>query len=117
MSIEKTSRRKPGRPRKYGQGRINATVRFTPERYDVLKQAADAAGRSVSEQVEAMVERAFALDELMAAMGIDDAKLADSVFRRTHTALHTSHGNIWIPKGHPDAPKTGGFIEPEEEKS
>jgi hypothetical protein len=57
-------RRKPGRPRKYGQGRINATVRFTPERYAALKKAADEAGRSVSEEVEARIERSFQNDVL-----------------------------------------------------
>jgi hypothetical protein len=47
--------RKPGRPRKYGQGRINATVRFTAEDYEKLRTAADAKGRSISEEVEARV--------------------------------------------------------------
>jgi hypothetical protein len=55
----KSEPRKPGRPRKYGHGRINATVRFTPERYADLKAAADASRRSVSEEVEVRVERSF----------------------------------------------------------
>jgi anion-transporting ArsA/GET3 family ATPase len=55
---EKEAARRPGRPRKYGQGRINATVRFTPERYEELRLEADKNGRSVSEQVEHMVEQA-----------------------------------------------------------
>lgn len=116
---EKTSRRTPGRPRKYGQGRINATVRFTPKRYAALKGAADDAGRSVSEQVEVMIERAFTLDALLAALGTDDSKMADALFRRTHRPLHTMQGDIWIPKEHPDAIKIfGGVIEPSnEEKS
>jgi hypothetical protein len=58
MPIEKTSRRKPGRPRKYGQGRVNATVRFTPERYAELQAEADQNRRSLSEQVEYIVENA-----------------------------------------------------------
>jgi alcohol dehydrogenase class IV len=53
--------RKPGRPRKFGQGRINATVRFTQERYRDLKAAADVSGRSVSEEVEARIEKLTAL--------------------------------------------------------
>jgi hypothetical protein len=116
-SIEKTSRRKPGRPRKYGAGRVNATVRFTPDRHAELKRLAEAAGRSVSEQVEWMIEKAFAIDTLMGAMRTNDAALAASVFRREHVPLHTPYGNIWIPKAHPDAPKTGGFPDPAEEKS
>ena len=65
-SIKKTSRRKPGRPRKYGQGRINATVRFTPERYAELRAQADANGRSVSEQVEYLVNSAIYEQKLVA---------------------------------------------------
>jgi hypothetical protein len=56
--------RKPGRPRKYGQGRINATVRFTPKRYAALKSAAKKSGRSVSEEVETRIERSFSNDVL-----------------------------------------------------
>jgi hypothetical protein len=66
MPIEKTSRRKPGRPRKYGQGRVNATVRFTPERYAELQAEADQNRRSLSEQVEYIVEHAARDRELIA---------------------------------------------------
>jgi|SRR6516225_10205027 hypothetical protein len=59
-----SGRRPPGRPRKYGQGRINATVRFTPERYAALKAEADKQGRSVSEEVEVRVGRSFTDDVL-----------------------------------------------------
>jgi hypothetical protein len=69
-SIEKTSRRKPGRPRKYGQGRINATVRFTPERHAELQTEADQRGRSFSEQVEHVVEQRRLLRELVAQLKI-----------------------------------------------
>ena len=64
-------RRPPGRPRKYGQGRINATVRFTPERYAIVKGLADAAGRSFSEQVEHIVEQHFAEAAFKAAARLD----------------------------------------------
>lgn len=53
--------RRPGRPRKYGPGRINATVRFTPERYAGLQAEASKHGRSVSEQVEHEIEQADTL--------------------------------------------------------
>jgi hypothetical protein len=59
VTSEESERRKPGRPRRYGQGRINATVRFTPERYADLKAAAEEQRRSISEEVEARVERSF----------------------------------------------------------
>jgi hypothetical protein len=52
--------RKRGRPRKYGQGRASVHVRFTPERAAALKADATAAGRSLSEEVEVLVEKAAA---------------------------------------------------------
>ena len=57
--VGKVRARKPGRPRKYGRGRIKAAVRFTPNRYAELRAAADVEGRSVSEEIEARVERSF----------------------------------------------------------
>jgi hypothetical protein len=54
-------RRRPGRPRKFGQGRINCSVRFTPERYRDLKAEADGNGRSISEEVEFRIEKLNAL--------------------------------------------------------
>jgi hypothetical protein len=57
MSTTETKERKrTGRPRKYGQGRISSLVRHTPERYAELKAAAEEAGRSISEQVEFELE-------------------------------------------------------------
>ena len=63
-----TTGRKPGRPRKYGQGRINATVRFTPERYAALKAKAEKAGRSVSEEVEHQIEQLNTLQDTLATL-------------------------------------------------
>jgi len=102
--------RKPaGRPSKFGQGRITATVRFTPERYAELKQEATDHGRSVSEQVEVMIERAYTIEATLAAMRMDIPTLERQIFRRNHAPIHSPHGDIWIPKKHPDAPKQGGF--------
>jgi hypothetical protein len=70
-AAKSAERRSAGRPRKYGQGRVSAHVRFTPERYAVLKGAADANGRSVSEQVEWVVEAWYAEAALKAAMRHD----------------------------------------------
>jgi predicted DNA-binding protein len=52
--------RKKGRPARSGQGRMSLHVRFTPERMEMLKVLADRNGRSLSEQVEYVVERYFA---------------------------------------------------------
>jgi hypothetical protein len=62
-TVEKATR-KPGRPRKYEGGRHNTTVRFTPTRYDALKSQAEENRRSISEEVEARVERSFTDDKL-----------------------------------------------------
>jgi hypothetical protein len=61
-----------GRPRKYAEGRHNATVRFTPKRYAALRAEADKNRRSLSEEVEVRVERSFA-DDLLAQIkhGVD----------------------------------------------
>jgi hypothetical protein len=104
------TRKPPGRPSKFGQGRVTATVRFTPERYAELKQAATDHGRSVSEQVEVMIERVYTIEATLAALRTDVPTLERGVFRRNHVPVHSPHGDIWIPKGHPDAPKQGGFI-------
>jgi hypothetical protein len=60
---EKTSPRKPGRPRKYRPGRINATVRFTAETYAALRAEAEKQGRSMSEEVEFRIEFSFVQGE------------------------------------------------------
>jgi len=103
------TRKPPGRPSKFGPGRITATVRFSPARYAELKREAIDHGRSVSEQVEYLVERAYIIEMTLAAMRTDITTLERQVFRRNHVPLHSQHGDIWIPKGHPDAPKQGGF--------
>jgi hypothetical protein len=104
------TRKPPGRPSKFGPGRITATVRFTPERYAELKQGAIDHGRSVSEQVEIMIERAYTIETTLAALRTDIPTLERQVFRRNHAPLHSPYGDIWIPKKHPDAPKQPGFV-------
>src|SRR4051794_1793692 len=64
--------RRPGRPRKHAPGRVHATVRFAPDRYLDLKKAADAAGRSISEEVEGRVERLTDYEQMFG--GIQQAR-------------------------------------------
>jgi|SRR6516164_8921955 hypothetical protein len=96
--------RKPGRPRKFAEGRINATIRFTPERYAELKAAADKNRRSVSEQVEAMIEELLHTNTVLAAMGTNAAAQERQVFRRRHRAVPTAYGDAWWPKEDPEGP-------------
>jgi hypothetical protein len=58
------NRRPPGRPRRYAPGRINLTLRVTPQRHEDLKASAIANGRSISEEIEVRVERSFTGDLL-----------------------------------------------------
>ena len=53
-------------PKKSGRGRKNITVRFTPERFAEIKIAADASGKSLSEEIEDRVERLFQEDKFAA---------------------------------------------------
>src|SRR5215813_5621439 len=87
--------RRPGRPRKFAEGRVNATVRFTPERYAELKKAADSNGRSVSEQVETMIEDLRHTQATLAALRTDIAALRRQVFAHDHRPLHTPYGDAW----------------------
>src|SRR5262245_56308355 len=95
--------RRAGRPVKFGPGRTVVTVRLTPERYSQLKQEAIDLGRSLSEQVEYLVEDNYRMREVLAAVRTDIVTLKRQVFRQDHVPIHSPHGDIWIPKKHPDA--------------
>lgn len=100
------SNKPPGRPRKFGEGRINATIRFTPERYAELKKEADKNGRSVSEQVEAIIEEQRHTNTVLAAMGTSVAAQEQQVFRRRYRRVPTpgGYGDAWWPKEDPEYP-------------
>src|SRR5262249_24730205 len=74
------TRKPPGRPSKFGPGRITATVRFSPARDPEPKREAIDHGRSVSEQVEYLVERAYIIEMTLAAMRTDITTLERQVF-------------------------------------
>jgi Arc-like DNA binding domain len=63
MSAMAGEQRKPGRPR--SQGRINATVRFTPETYEAVRTAAKVQGRSISEEIENRIQQSFQNEALI----------------------------------------------------
>jgi len=96
--------RKPGRPRKFGEGRINATIRFTPKRYAEIKEAAGKNRRSVSEQIETMIEELFHTNAVLAAMGTSVAEQERQLFRRHHRPVHTPYGYAYWPKEDPGGP-------------
>lgn len=104
--------RKPGRPRKFAEGRINATVRFTPERYAELKAAADKSGRSVSEQVETMIEELLHTRDTLAAVRTNTPALRRQLFRYEHRPIRVGPDlpDAWWPKADPNGPRGFGFI-------
>src|SRR5262249_22126116 len=104
MTTAAVTSRRPGRPRKFAESRINATIRFTPERYAELKNAADENGRSVSEQVESLIEELFHVRTALSAGGASDATLEQQVFRARHRRVSTPYGDAWWPKEDPEYP-------------
>jgi len=79
--MEKLETRKgPGRPRKFAEGRRNTTVRFTPDQYAKLEKSAQDQRRSISEEIEARIARSFqedALQDIKAEIGRLDTELLD----------------------------------------
>jgi hypothetical protein len=103
--------------RRYFVGLLElSAVRFSPERYGELKRLADEGRRSVSEQVEAMIEELAIIREVLAATRTDAATLRDAIFRRDHRPQHTPYGAVWFPTAHPQCPPASGFIDAKEIK-
>jgi hypothetical protein len=97
-----------GRPRKFAEGRYHATVRLTPQRYVDVKGTADAARRSVSEEIEARLERLSTYDNVLAAMNtslerIRDGSLEAELFRGGYSAIRdaASGKKLWAEPGYP----------------
>ena len=65
------SRRGPGRPRKrpLDAGRRNVTFRVKDETYEQITTAAAAAGRSISEEIEARIDGSFSEPDLQNRLG------------------------------------------------
>lgn len=57
---EKSAAKKPaGRPRKYPDSRMSLSIRVTQKMYDVLTERRKESGRSLSEEMEMILEKAF----------------------------------------------------------
>jgi hypothetical protein len=88
--------------------RAHATVRLTPQLYADIKGKADTARRSISEEVEARLERLAAQDSAMAAMGtsleqIKEGNLEAELWRSGYTPIrHPATGKkLWAEPGYP----------------
>ena len=82
-------RRKPGRPRKFEQGRIKAAVRVRPKTYAVLKAASDSNRRSVSEEIETKLEES-SLSESLQDIRRDIKDVSTNIQKLTAANLTTS---------------------------
>jgi hypothetical protein len=108
--------RPPGRPRKFAEGRVQATVRLSPQRHADLKGKADAARRSVSEEIEARLERLAAYDSVLAAMGssldrIKAGSLEAELWRSGFVPIrHPGGKKLWAEPGYPGIERRAGFI-------
>ena len=79
MSINETAtgteeERKTGRPRKFPPGRVSVYMRVTRQRAEELKAEAERNGRSVSEQVEFIIQDHARVGELIAKLARSDAE-------------------------------------------
>jgi hypothetical protein len=99
--------RPPGRPRKFDP-RYHATTRLAPARYAELKDAADAAGRSISEEIEWRIERLATIESVTAAMRttleqIEKGSVAAALHRAGYVPRRYpgTRKVAWLEPGHP----------------
>jgi hypothetical protein len=108
--------RPPGRPRKFVAGRIHATVRIAPQRYADIQATAGAAARSISEEVEARLERLATVDDVLAAMGtslgeIRQGTIEAELHRLGYVPFYDADGHkVLLPPNHPLNPGRSGFV-------
>jgi hypothetical protein len=100
--------------------RTTITAMVSPELKQYVDATAHANGRSQAQQIEHLLQLGRDALELLelSRTKVPELKrrLAEANFReRGYTVLHSPHGSIWLPAGHPAAPKPSGFIPPEEE--
>lgn len=106
-----------GRPRKFPPNRTRAGIRFRHEQYEKLKEAAHEAGRSVSEEVEARIERLDAYETALLTMKKIDQMTRDNFEAAArqlgYGVVWTEHGDkIFVPAG--TVPRSG-FVTREEQ--
>lgn len=57
--LEEKAIKQTGRPRKFPRGRVCLSLRFTQKMHDLLVDRAEESGRSLSEELEMILEKAF----------------------------------------------------------
>jgi hypothetical protein len=113
-----TTAKRIGRPmNKPAKGtRVSLGLKVTAEVKRHVDAAAQASGRTQSQEAEALIEKALQYDRVLAASGTTSEKLLEGALRAVgYTPVHSPHGKIWLPPGYPT--QRSGFISPEEEQS
>jgi hypothetical protein len=120
--MTKASKRlgRPFKPPLKGK-RVSLGLKVTADVKRHIDAAARASGRTQSQEAERLIEQALTYNRMLEAMRTSLPEIqqrnAEADFRRRgYTVIHDSHGDIWLPPGHPAAPKPGGFIPQEEER-
>src|SRR4051812_21515771 len=110
-----TVKKRIGRPRKAPKpgARAPLSLLVRPQLKRRIEKLATPSGATMSAEAERLLEKALAYDDVLAATGTSIAEIArrfaEKNFRdRGYTVIHTAHGDIWYPPGHPGAPPPSG---------
>jgi hypothetical protein len=100
--------------------RTTISAMVSPEMKQYVDATARANGRSQAQQIEHLLQLGRDATELLEFVRTPvpelKRRLAEANFReRGYAVIHHSHGDIWVPPGHPAAPKPSGFIPLEED--
>jgi hypothetical protein len=111
--------RRTGRPIKdVPAGRtVQLGILVAAETKAIIAKAAEASGKSLSREAEALIERALTYDRQFQAMGtsleqIKQGNLTVELLKAGYVPLRDPAGNVtWLPPGHPANPGRSGFEE------
>lgn len=118
VSAAKRIGRPMNAPPKGKQGkRVSLGLKVTAEMKRQVDAAALLSGRTQSQEAEMLMEDAVKYRTVLAAMNMTMEQIAkgkiDAAFRAAgYTAVHSTHGNVWVPPGYPI--ERSGFIDQED---
>jgi hypothetical protein len=109
---------RPVKPVRAKRGRARLSLVVTAETKKRIIDAAEVSERSLSAEIEFLIEQALTYNEILKTMRTSVAEIAkgnvEAAFRRLgYRPLHSPpYGNIWLPQGHPGG-SHGEFIDEE----
>jgi len=112
--MEKETKRtgRPVKPVRAKRGRTRLSLVVTAETKRRINAATQDSGRSLSAEIELLIEQALTYATVLSAMNTSVQEIAkgkiEAEFRKAgYTAVHSPHGKIWLPPGYPI--ERGGF--------